>query len=162
MTLIDDLSEPLTPADLYRRKLLALLGSGALGTAVAGTLVTAVRYLSPAVLYEASSRLVVGPLENIPIGSVLSFPQKKVYVLRSDEGVFALSSTCTHLGCMTHWEPEHGRVFCPCHGSQFDRSGQVTGGPAPRPLPRLAVLLEDGVIVVDTRSEAPAEAILKV
>jgi ubiquinol-cytochrome c reductase iron-sulfur subunit len=43
---------------------------------------------------------------------------------------------CTHLGCVPlgHQGP-YGGWFCPCHGSIFDTSGRVRGGPAPINLP---------------------------
>jgi cytochrome b6-f complex iron-sulfur subunit len=162
MTLIDDLSEPTTESELERRRFLATMGLGALTTATIGTVITAVRYLSPGVLYEASAKFKAGPVENIAVGSVISFPQKKVYLVRTAEGLFALSSVCTHLGCMTHWEAQHNRVFCPCHGSQFDEKGAVTGGPAPKPLPRLKVSIEKGIVVVDTKSLAAPDELVTV
>jgi ubiquinol-cytochrome c reductase iron-sulfur subunit len=56
-----------------------------------------------------------------------------------------LIGTCTHLGCLPKFRPEHpapeimpdwqGGFFCPCHGSKFDLAGRViTGSPAPKNL----------------------------
>lgn len=48
---------------------------------------------------------------------------------------------CTHLGCvptgqkMTENRGEFGGWFCPCHGSQYDTSGRIRKGPAPKNLP---------------------------
>jgi len=39
---------------------------------------------------------------------------------------------CTHLGCVPN-RTEEG-WSCPCHGSQYDNSGRVTRGPAPKNL----------------------------
>lgn len=44
----------------------------------------------------------------------------------------AYSMVCTHQGCLT--ELTSNMFFCPCHGSEFDSSGQVLRGPASRPL----------------------------
>jgi ubiquinol-cytochrome c reductase iron-sulfur subunit len=47
---------------------------------------------------------------------------------------------CTHLGCVplgqnpTDPRGEYGGWFCPCHGSQYDTSGRIRRGPAPRNL----------------------------
>ena len=41
----------------------------------------------------------------------------------------ALSSTCPHLGCQVHWEPQNQRFFCPCHNGAFDADGTATQGP---------------------------------
>ena len=43
---------------------------------------------------------------------------------------------CTHLGCVPLGnQGEYKGWFCPCHGSVFDTSGRVRGGPAPLNLP---------------------------
>jgi ubiquinol-cytochrome c reductase iron-sulfur subunit len=43
---------------------------------------------------------------------------------------------CTHLGCVPLGQQgEYKGWFCPCHGSVFDTSGRVRGGPAPTNLP---------------------------
>jgi ubiquinol-cytochrome c reductase iron-sulfur subunit len=47
---------------------------------------------------------------------------------------------CTHLGCIPKGQApgdnrgEFGGWFCPCHGSQYDTSGRIRKGPAPRNL----------------------------
>ena len=47
-----------------------------------------------------------------------------------------LIATCTHLGCIpsTLLKGDYGGWFCPCHGSQYDTSGRIRKGPAPRNL----------------------------
>lgn len=162
MPLVDDLKVPAGDYDEGRRAFLALLGASAMSVAGLGTSVTAVRYLWPEVLFEADTRFVLGRPEEIAAGTVLVLPEQKVFVVRDQAGFFALSSTCTHLGCMTRYEKENGRIFCPCHGSQFSPDGRVVGGPAPRPLPRLKLVVEDGRLVVDVAKLAPADAVLKV
>jgi ubiquinol-cytochrome c reductase iron-sulfur subunit len=48
---------------------------------------------------------------------------------------------CTHLGCIplgqkpTDQRGEFGGWFCPCHGSEYDTSGRIRRGPAPKNLP---------------------------
>lgn len=57
-------------------------------------------------------------------------------------GVVAYSGVCTHTGCsVTEWDAQARHFLCPCHASQFDprELAQVIGGPAPRPLPALAL-----------------------
>jgi len=52
-----------------------------------------------------------------------------------------LVGICTHLGCVplgqkaTDPKGDFGGWFCPCHGSQYDTSGRIRRGPAPRNLP---------------------------
>jgi len=46
-----------------------------------------------------------------------------------------VQANCTHLGCVPSFGAGNfGGWFCPCHGSQFDTSGRIRGGPAPRNL----------------------------
>jgi ubiquinol-cytochrome c reductase iron-sulfur subunit len=46
-----------------------------------------------------------------------------------------LQANCTHLGCVPDFgRGDYGGWFCPCHGSQFDTSGRIRKGPAPRNL----------------------------
>ena len=57
---------------------------------------------------------------------------------------------CTHLGCVPQGqkpsEPrgQYGGWFCPCHGSEYDTSGRIRRGPAPKNLaPAPYVFLND-------------------
>jgi glycine/D-amino acid oxidase-like deaminating enzyme/nitrite reductase/ring-hydroxylating ferredoxin subunit len=44
------------------------------------------------------------------------------------------SATCTHLGCVVHWNSTEQCWDCPCHGSQFATDGTALNGPAIRTL----------------------------
>lgn len=39
---------------------------------------------------------------------------------------------CTHMGCALHWNPIEQSWDCPCHGSRFDRHGNLIDNPARR------------------------------
>jgi cytochrome b6-f complex iron-sulfur subunit len=58
--------------------------------------------------------------------------------------IIALRAVCTHLGCITLWNESENRFKCPCHGSGFNAEGVNLEGPAPRPLDRYAIRLDDG------------------
>jgi len=47
-----------------------------------------------------------------------------------------LQANCTHLGCVPTFSEgsQFGGWFCPCHGSDYDTSGRIHRGPAPRNL----------------------------
>src|SRR3989338_3249918 len=62
--------------------------------------------------------------------------------------VTVYSPICTHLGCGFRWDGDEKKFKCPCHGSMFDTEGKVVGGPAPRPLDRLPVKIENGRLMV--------------
>jgi len=76
--------------------------------------------------------------------------KKKIAVIKEGPNVFALSLTCTHLGCMVNTTSKG--FACPCHGSVFNTRGEVIRGPADRPLKRLAVE-EDGNDVLIRNSQ---------
>ncbi len=160
MPLEDDLKKPTNEEELERRRFLGLLGSGALGLAGLGTLVVGVRYLEPDVPDEQDGRFEVGKPETVPLGTVLVVRSRKVYVVHAPNGFYALSSVCTHLGCVTRHEPGDDRIACPCHGSTFDLEGRVVSGPAPSRLVRFRVTLEDGVLVVDAKHTVDDESVL--
>ncbi|MBN2013181.1 Rieske 2Fe-2S domain-containing protein [candidate division KSB1 bacterium] len=53
------------------------------------------------------------------------------YYVCADELTFkTLSLICTHQGCTIDWEASNNRFQCPCHGSQYNKDGKVTRGPA--------------------------------
>jgi len=98
----------------------------------------------------APGLFVVGPIDDFEPGSVTAFPAGKFYLVRLDDGGFlALDRTCTHLGCTVPWRSEEGRFTCPCHASTFDITGDVLGPPAPRPLDRYLVRIENDIVKVD-------------
>jgi Rieske Fe-S protein len=44
-----------------------------------------------------------------------------------------------------------GRFHCPCHGSIYNRYGQIVQGPAPRPMDRVPITIDpSGKISVKT------------
>jgi menaquinol-cytochrome c reductase iron-sulfur subunit len=66
------------------------------------------------------------------------------WVVKTADGkVLALSPTCTHLGCAYHWDTGKSDFVCPCHGSEFALDGTVLSGPAPRPLDRFEIKIEN-------------------
>ncbi len=82
---------------------------------------------------------------------VLTFP--RLLLLRDGRGdVLALDRRCTHLGCLVSPSADGRLLRCPCHGSEFDRSGGVRRGPATRPLRRLRTSLDSrGELVVHVK-----------
>jgi len=111
-----------------------------------------VRFMFPNVLFEPSQSFKVGYPDEYSIGEVdLRWKDKYgVWIVRSTEYIYALSTTCTHLGCTPNWLPSDRKFKCPCHGSGFKITGINFEGPAPRPLERLRIVLaEDGQILID-------------
>lgn len=67
---------------------------------------------------------------------------RKIFIVNTGKELFALSSTCTHLGCLINWYRPENRFLCPCHGGQYDISGNVIEGPPPAPLKRLPLKIK--------------------
>ena len=120
----------------------------AIGVVLAGTL----RFLYPNVLFEPPQQFKIGLPDNFQVGEVSTMFKDKfgIWVVRNEEGFYALISVCTHLGCTPNWLDNENKFKCPCHGSGFYSTGINFEGPAPRPLERAAIALaEDGQIEVD-------------
>jgi Rieske Fe-S protein len=68
-------------------------------------------------------------------GAVVRQRLSKVAAYRSETGQLHLrSSTCTHAGCVVHWNSFEKCWDCPCHGSHFASDGTAINGPAVEPL----------------------------
>lgn len=78
------------------------------------------------------------------------FGSKPALIMRSDSGEFyAYDAVCTHLGCTVQYNDEKQKIWCACHGGQYDvLTGKNVGGPPPRPLTALKVAVVEGDIVV--------------
>jgi len=151
------------PAEFDRRAFFTKIGLGSLGVAAAGTIVFSYEYLSPNVLYEPSTIVNAGKVASFAVNSVTMDVNSGIYMVHADEGYFALSMVCTHLGCLTAWNQDLGIIACPCHGSKFKRTGEKIEGPAPKPLPWLRIWVSDeGDLMVDRSTEIPPLQFLRI
>lgn len=140
-----------------RRNFLSLSALGSFLAALAVAAVGAFRLPNPTVLPGPVRRYKIGPLERFPVGSQTNMPEENFVVFRDAKGLYAISTTCTHLGCTVAITAQG--FACPCHGSKFDATGRVVGGPAPRALPWLEVnQAADGQLVVFADNEVPSGA----
>ena len=75
------------------------------------------------------------------------------------EGIIAFSKICSHMGCaVALYEQQTKHLLCPCHQSTFDvtRAAKVIFGPAARPLPQLAITVdEEGYLVAQAPFNEP-------
>lgn len=128
------------------------IGWGAFVAVLAGYGAVLTRYLFPNVLFEPKQSFRAGFPDEYPIGEVSErFKDKQgVWIVRDSEKIVALATICTHLGCTPNWMANEGKYKCPCHGSGFDKDGINFEGPAPRPLERYKIVLnDDGEIFID-------------
>lgn len=119
---------------------------------VAGAFATLIgRFLFPNVLFEKPSKFRAGDPTTYALGVDERYKDtQSVWIVKSTDGMYALSTVCTHLGCTPNWLPNEGKFKCPCHGSGFRPTGLHFEGPAPRPLERFAIQLDaTGTLVID-------------
>jgi nitrite reductase/ring-hydroxylating ferredoxin subunit len=144
----------LDPAPVARRDLLGLAALWSAGSALAFALVGMLRLPKAAVVSSPSRKFRATLPESLAPGAAYTPPGRSVALFRDAQGVWAVSTVCTHLGCIV--KGGEGGFECPCHGSRFDAAGKVVKGPAPTALPWLAVELDGESCVVDEGTTVPA------
>ena len=143
--------EPVTSRRGFLKKLWGVLGIAA---GIEMTWIT-FSFLSPGKRkYNKASTtylIVAGKVADFKLNSVFPFRNGKFFLIRRGDGGFlAVSLKCTHLGCSVLWNEEKQEFICPCHASSFDKNGVVMNPPAPRPLDIYPVIVEEGIVKVDT------------
>ncbi len=87
-------------------------------------------------------------VENFAWGSKLGILKK------NDDGTYwAFVGVCTHLDCNVSYLPDQRKFFCACHDGWYDDSGLNIGGPPPKPLRRLTLIIEEENLII--RKEGP-------
>jgi len=87
----------------------------------------------------------VNSVDAIPVGegAIVRSGMARHAVYRGEDGqLIERSATCTHVGCIVHWNNFEKCWDCPCHGSQFRPDGSVINGPAVRPLAKVEATAE--------------------
>ena len=82
-------------------------------------------------------------------GSVLVQSTAGVFLLArmSGNGFSAVDAVCSHESC-TITGIDGSTYVCPCHGSRYNRSGQVMAGPARASLRQFPTTFADGVVTI--------------
>ena len=152
------------PASLGRRPFLGMgigavivTGWAAFTAGISGQVLGCVRFMFPNVLAEPPSTIKVGLASDFSPEQVndrwkaeWGFWMVRSAAYDGEDKIYAIQSVCTHLGCPPNWLSAETKFKCPCHGSGFYISGVNFEGPAPRPLERFKVAVNDaGEIVVD-------------
>jgi Rieske Fe-S protein len=136
----------------------ACLGAVALGTGLAGCAATryAATTLTPNGLQLSLQEFMV---EGAARPTFRSFVVVHHEALRFPICVFRFSASdyaalwmeCAHQGA--ELQATDATLHCPAHGSEFDRRGQVTNGPAARPLRSFPVTVAAQALVLDLRAQ---------
>lgn len=146
-----DRPAPEGPDDGRRRLLTFLSAFGLVGSAVLSAFSNLV-FIKPRATYGQPQRFLIGKPDDFPPGTKLALEDQRICVVRDGNQMAAISTTCTHLGCIV--SPTGTGFSCPCHGSRYDQDGNVTGGPAPKALAWYKVTLApNGELEVDKDAE---------
>ncbi len=134
--------------DMNKRMLLNLLLVGSVGLPASIMLGTYASFFVPPIKKSGAGGVVAKDALGTPIkketylkthqpGSrdlVQGLNGEPTYLVVNDAGElesYGLNAVCTHLGCVVPWNAAQNKFICPCHGSQYDRTGKVVRGPAP-------------------------------
>jgi cytochrome b6-f complex iron-sulfur subunit len=144
---------------LSRRTFLRLSLLGTIGLLVLEALAGFFAFYTPRKFGVFGSKVTLGDPKSFAIASITTFVEAKLFLSHVPEGFLAMYWKCPHLGCTVQWHPEEpsednlakmGRFHCPCHGSIYNRYGQIISGPAPRPLDLFKLTVANGKLVADT------------
>ena len=164
-------AKPVPKRGVLTRRLLILGGFwSTIGLAMVGLLGPSVDFMWPRKVAGGARKVFVN--SNIipePGGDPVAIPEGRFFLLNLESGttpngeetpggLLALWRKCPHLGCTVPWRKDFsflgrtGWFRCPCHGSTYTKEGGIlVAGPAPRPLDRFSIeVQEDNSIVVTT------------
>ena len=123
--------------NISRRDFLKLSARGLLGLSGILGVGGLIRFLSFEPDPPPPQRFDVGLGSSYPVGSRTVLTAIPAILIHPDNGFRALSLTCPHLGCTVEAKPDE--FACPCHGSRYDKDGELLEGPATKGLKSLRV-----------------------
>ena len=140
---------------LSREGFLRLVSRAALWLTGGASLLGLLQYLSYETDPPPQSVFTVGTPDSYRVGTATVVPGARAVLYRDEDGFWALSLVCSHLGCTTEADDDGYR--CPCHGSRYDFEGRVVNGPAKQALKAVWVDVDaEGNLMIDVSREAPA------
>jgi Rieske Fe-S protein len=87
-------------------------------------------------------------LANVDAAALVESIAGVFLVARTSTSTFsAIDATCTHEGCTVNGAS--GAIYvCPCHGSRYNRNGQVVNGPAKASLRQYNTTFANDVVTI--------------
>ena len=101
---------------------------------------------------EEPEPLALARVDEVPVGGSLIFKYPagspaRLLVRVDDETFVAYEQQCTHLTCPVIAAVAEGELHCPCHEGVFDLlTGRPLSGPPRRPLARVTLAVQEGVV----------------
>lgn len=138
-----------------RREFIEKVGLMSLTGIAAGSVLTSFGCKAPSTLYTKSvfeGNKVKVVKTDWPANTdyiVVQHPTNEhpIYIHKEGNSYMALHMECTHRGCGLR--AESTQLTCPCHGSKFDTQGNVTEGPAKKPLVSYKTTSDTGALYVE-------------
>ena len=148
----------MTEKTVSRREFMKIAGWAATVTGFSALAIPITAYFYPKDLEEVPSEpMRVAHPDELPVGEakLVPFGRYPALVINTPGGLRAYSAVCTHFACLVKWNPDSGKIECPCHEGFFDpNDGAVLSGPPPRPLDAFsAYVANDGDIYVAVEEE---------
>ncbi|MEV6830240.1 Rieske 2Fe-2S domain-containing protein [Amycolatopsis sp. NPDC051102] len=152
---------PAMPLDrrANRRRVVRTAGIAAASLAAGAGIDRLVRGPAPAAPpREPGEWRTVAASKDVPEGGLREFELDTVtgFVQRTPDGLRAVSSTCTHLGCRLRLANPGRQLVCPCHNATFALTGEILHYDLPVEIPPLSVFEareQDGDIQIYTPFE---------
>ncbi len=105
-----------------------------LGSVEEGSSVT-IKWRGSPVFVRHRTQAEIDEARAVPMGDLKDPEEDQNRVKEGHDQWLVMVALCTHLGCVPVGDAgEFGGWFCPCHGSEYDTSGRIRKGPAPKNL----------------------------
>jgi cytochrome b6-f complex iron-sulfur subunit len=136
---------------MKRRQFLSGLWVAGLGFVALAAAWTSWDLLRPGEAKGFGGKIRALPPESVTEGAVIEVSAARSYLTDVNDDIRGLSWKCSHLGCKVSFCDSSGQFECPCHGSVFNRAGDLLSGPSPRGMDEHPVEVgADGLIYIDT------------
>ena len=153
---IDTINDSATPNDSEmvnpERRIFLKLAGFALGAAtLGGAALTGVTLAEGSQVAVGKGTVDLGALSSLKVGGVIDRSQDlKLILTRTDQGIIAVSTQCTHDGCDSAFSTDANELVCPCHGARFGTDGARKRGPAHNALSTYPIKIKAGKVLVNT------------
>jgi len=134
-----------------RRQFLNGLFGGWIAALLASFLYPIIKFIFPPTREPDQVVLPFSDFEDMETNSVRNFSwgTKPGLLKKNEDGTLrAFVGICTHLDCNVKYLPDQKKFFCACHDGWYDENGRNIGGPPPKPLRQLIVVIEEENLII--------------